>query len=113
TRPRPLLEPFVLLLSPFAPHMCEELWARLKHKKSLAYAPWPKFDPALCEENTVTMAMQVNDKLRATLDLPKGADQAAVQAAALADERVSRYVNGSAIRKVIHVKDKLLNLVVS
>jgi len=83
------------------------------HKESLAYAPWPRFDPALCEESTVTVAVQVNGKLRATLELPKGADQAAVQAAALADERVSRYVNGGAIRKVIHVKDKLLNLVVS
>jgi leucyl-tRNA synthetase len=113
TRPRALLEPFVLLLSPFAPHIGEELWSRLGHKESLAYAPWPKFDPELCEEDTVTVAVQVNGKLRATLDLPKGADQAAVQAAALADERVSRYVNGGAIRKVIHVKDKLLNLVVS
>jgi leucyl-tRNA synthetase len=112
-RPRPLLEPFVLLLSPFAPHLGEELWSRMGHRDSLAYAPWPKFDPALCEEDTVTVAVQVNGKLRATLDLPKGADQAAVQAAALADERVSRYVNGGAIRKVIHVKDKLLNLVVS
>jgi leucyl-tRNA synthetase len=112
-RPRTLLEPFVLLLSPFAPHLCEELWSKMGHKASLAYAPWPKFDPALCEESTVTVAVQVNGKLRATLELPKGADQAVVQAAALADERVSRYVNGASIRKVIHVKDKLLNLVVS
>jgi leucyl-tRNA synthetase len=112
-RPRRVLEPFVLLLSPFAPHVSEELWSRMGHRESLAYAPWPKFDPALCEDDTVTVAVQVNGKLRATLELPKGADQAAVQAAALADERVSRYVNGGAIRKVIHVKDKLLNLVVS
>jgi leucyl-tRNA synthetase len=112
-RPRALLQPFVLVLSPFAPHLCEELWSRIGHKESLAYAPWPRFDPALCEEDTVTVAVQVNGKLRATLDLPKGADQASVQAAALADERVSRYVNGGQIRKVIHVKDKLLNLVVS
>jgi leucyl-tRNA synthetase len=112
-RSRAVLEPFVLVLSPFAPHLCEELWSRMGHRESLAYAPWPRFDPALCEESTVTVAVQVNGKLRATLELPKGADQAAVQAAALADERVSRYVNGGAIRKVIHVKDKLLNLVVS
>ena len=112
-RPRAVLEPFVLLLSPFAPHLGEELWSRIGHKESLAYAPWPRFDAALCEESTVTVAVQVNGKLRATLDLPKGADQAAVQAAAMADERVSRYVNGGQIRKVIHVKDKLLNLVVS
>jgi leucyl-tRNA synthetase len=71
-RPRALLEPFVLVLSPFAPHLGEELWARMGHRESLAYAPWPKFDPALCEEDTVTVAVQVNGKLRATLDLPEG-----------------------------------------
>ena len=57
------------------------------------------------------MAVQVNGKLRATLELPRGAEQADVQAAALADERISRHVIGGTIRKVIHVKDKLLNLV--
>ncbi len=112
-RPRTLLEPFVLLLSPFAPHLGEELWQRLGHTESLAYAAWPTYDPARCIEDTVTVAVQVNGKLRATLDLPRGAEQADVQAAALADERVSRYVNGGAIRKAIYVKDKLLNLVVT
>jgi leucyl-tRNA synthetase len=113
TRPRAVLEPFVLTLSPFAPHLGEELWQRLGHAESLAYAPWPTYDPALLVEDTVTVAVQVNGKLRATLELPRGAEQADVQAAALADERVSRYVNGGTLRKVIHVKDKLLNLVVA
>src|SRR5262245_51349595 len=112
-RPKALLEPFVRLLSPFAPHLGEELWQRLGHAESLAYAAWPGYDPALCIEDTVTVAVQVNGKLRATLELPRGAEPAEVQAAALADERVSRYVNGGAIRKAIYVKDKLLNLVVS
>jgi leucyl-tRNA synthetase len=112
-RPRALLEPFVLLLSPFAPHLGEELWQRLGHAESLAYAPWPAFDPAKCVEDTVTVAVQVNGKLRATLDLPRGSEQAEVQAAALADERVSRYVNGATLAKAIYVKDKLLNLVVA
>jgi leucyl-tRNA synthetase len=111
-RPRALLEPFVLVLSPFAPHLSEELWSRMGHRESLAYAPWPAFDPALCVEDTVTVAVQVNGKLRATLELPRGAGQAAVQAAAVADARVARYLNGGAIRKAIYVKDKLLNLVV-
>jgi leucyl-tRNA synthetase len=112
-RPRGLLEPFVLVLSPFAPHLGEELWRRLGHAESLAYAPWPAFDPAKCVDDTVTVAVQVNGKLRATLDLPRGSAQADVQAAALADARISRYVNGAAIRKAIYVKDKLLNLVVA
>jgi leucyl-tRNA synthetase len=112
-RPKALLEPFVLVLSPFAPHLGEELWQRLGHRESLAYAPWPAFDPAKCIEDTVTVAVQVNGKLRATLELPRGAEQAQVEEAALADERIRRYVNGGALKKAIYVKDKLLNLVVA
>ena len=112
-RPRAAIEPFVLLLSPFAPHLGEELWNRLGHADSLAYAPWPAWDPARVVDETVTLAVQVNGKLRATLDLPRGADQAAAQAAAMADERVRRYLDGGELRKVIHVPDKLLNLVVT
>ena len=91
----------------------EELWLRLGHGESLAHAAWPTFDPALCADDTVTVAVQVNGKLRATLDLPRGAEQAAVQAAALADERVGRFVDGGTIRKAIYVQDRLLNLVVA
>jgi leucyl-tRNA synthetase len=112
-RPRTLLEPFVLVLSPFAPHLCEELWRKLGHKDSLAYAPWPAYDPALCIEDTVTVAVQVNGKLRATLEVARGAEQSTVQEAALADARVSKYMNGGTVRKAIFVKDKLLNLVVA
>jgi leucyl-tRNA synthetase len=112
TRPRAILEPFVLLLSPFAPHLGEELWHRLGHRQSLAYETWPSYDPARIVEDTVTLAVQVNGKLRATLDLPRGVDQQAAHAAALADERIRKYVNGAQVRKVIYVPDKLLNLVV-
>ncbi len=113
TRSRELLEPFVLVLAPFAPHLAEELWSRLGHTGTLSYEPFPAFDPALVVEDTVTVAVQVNGKLRATLDLPRGAEQAAVQEAAFADERVAKYVTGATIKKVIHVKDKLLNVVVA
>jgi leucyl-tRNA synthetase len=112
-RPRAVLERFMLVLAPFAPHLCEELWNRLGHAESLAYAPWPAFDPARVIEDTVTVAIQVNGKLRATLDLARGADQTAVHSAALADERIQRYVNGVEVRKVIFVPDKLLNIVVA
>jgi leucyl-tRNA synthetase len=112
-RPRALLEPFVLILSPFAPHLGEELWSRLGHPDTLAYEAWPAWDPALVVDETVTVAIQVNGKLRATLELARGTDREAAQAAALADERIQRYVNGSELRKVIHVPDKLVNLVVA
>jgi leucyl-tRNA synthetase len=112
-RPRVVLEPFMLVLAPFAPHLGEELWQRLGHGASLAHAPWPSYDAALCTVNSVTVAVQVNGKLRATLEPPRGAGQAEAQVAALADERDRRHVSGGALRKFIHVKDKLLNVVVT
>jgi leucyl-tRNA synthetase len=111
-RPRAVLEPFVLLLAPFAPHLGEELWNRLGHPETLAYEPWPAFDPKLVVEERVTVAVQINGKLRATLELPRGIAEAEVKSAALGDERVRRYVDGAEVRKVIYVPDKLLNLVV-
>ena len=93
TRPRAILEPFTLVLAPFAPHLAEELWSRLGHAVSLAYEPWPVYDPAFVVEDTVTVAVQVNGKLRATLKLPAGASQDIAREAALADERVRRFVD--------------------
>ena len=112
-RQRVLIEPFVLLLSPFAPHLCEELWQRLGHAESLAYEPWPVWDPALVVEDVVTVAVQVNGKLRATLDLARDTGEDVVRRAALADDRVKRFVDGAELRKVIFVSNKLLNLVVA
>ena len=111
-RPRTLVEPFVLLLAPFAPHLAEELWRRLRHQESLAYAPWPAWDPTLVLDESITLAVQVNGKLRATLELPRGIAQAEAQQAALRDERIRRYLDGAEVRKVIFVADKLLNLVI-
>jgi leucyl-tRNA synthetase len=111
-RPRSVVETLILLVAPFAPHLGEELWQRLGHGESLAYAPWPAWDPARVLEETVTVAVQINGKLRATLELPRDVAEAEARQAALADERVRRYVDGGELRKVIFVKNKLLNLVV-
>jgi leucyl-tRNA synthetase len=111
-RSRALIEPFVLILAPFAPHQAEELWSRLGHPESLAHADWPVWDPGLVVDEMVTVAVQVNGKLRATLELPRGSDESAARAAALADDRVRRYVNGGEIRKLVYVPDKLVSLVV-
>jgi leucyl-tRNA synthetase len=112
-RPRALLEPFVLVLAPFAPHIAEELWSKLGHRESLAYAPWPAWDPARVVEDNVTVAVQINGKLRGTVELRRGAGRDDAQQAARADERVRRYLDDAEIRKVIVVPDKLVNFVVT
>jgi leucyl-tRNA synthetase len=111
-RPRRVLESFVLLLSPFAPHLAEELWMTLGHPRSLAYEPWPAFDEALTRAKEIEVPVQVNGKLRAKITVPADIDEAGLQSAALADERIRALVEGKQVRKVIIVPRKLVNIVV-
>jgi leucyl-tRNA synthetase len=108
------VEALVPLIAPFCPHMAEELWSRLGREGSIFDgAAWPDFDPALCIEDTVTVAVQVNGKVRGTLELPRGTGQDEALAAARAEENVARFLDGAELRRVIHVQDRLLNLVVA
>ena len=111
-RPKAALEQLLLLLSPFAPHLSEELWQKLGHATSIALVPWPKFDPALLVEDSVEIMVQVNGKLRGKVVLPAGAAEAAVISAAKAAATVLPHLAGKAIRKEIYVPGKLVNLVV-
>jgi leucyl-tRNA synthetase len=107
------VRPLVIMLSPLAPHIAEELWERMGEEPSLFdTARWPSYDPALLEEAEVDIPVQVNGKLRATVRVGRGATQEVVQEAALRDENVRRHVESGDIRKVIHVPDRLINLVV-
>jgi leucyl-tRNA synthetase len=110
--PRDAAERFLLILHPWAPHIAEELWARLGHSTSLYGHPWPSYDPAALVVNTVTIAVQVNGKLRGTFDAPRGADRDTLLAAARVQENVARYLDGLAIIKEIVVPDKLVGFVV-
>ena len=117
TKPASVLREFLILLAPFAPHLAEELWDKLNSSlvtrhSSLAYAPWPKFDPALLVEDTLEIPVQVNGKLRVVIRVPADADNAAVEAAARASEKVQQFIVGKTIRKVIVVPKKLVNIVV-
>ena len=78
-RPRSALEPFVLLLAPYAPHIAEELWKALGHTNTLAYAPWPKFDPALAAADEISVPVQINGKKVAVLKGPATIDAAALE----------------------------------
>ena len=99
------------LLSPIIPHVCEELWNRLGHDASLSDEPWPQWDKEATAQDTVTVALQVNGKLRGTVDIPAGADKAAMEEAALADSSVQRHTAGLTVRKVVVVPGKLVNIV--
>jgi leucyl-tRNA synthetase len=107
------VEPLVVLVAPFAPHLAEELWARLGNEESIFQgANWPSFDPAKAAEDTVKIAVQVNGKLRGTVDVPAGTGQEAVEALARSQENVSRHLEGAAVRRVVFVPNRLLNFVV-
>jgi leucyl-tRNA synthetase len=112
-RPRSVLETFVLLLSPFAPHVSEELWAALGHKETLAYEPWPAYDEALTREETIEVPVQVNGKVRSRVVVPAGTGEADLREAALADERIRELTAGKQVRKVIIVPGRLVNIVVA
>ena len=112
-RPRSALNTFVLLLGPFAPHLAEELWRVLGHADSIAYEPWPTFDDALTRADEIEVPIQINGKLRGKVMVPAGIDQAALQAAALADPKIKALLEGKTIKKVIVVPGKLVNIVIA
>jgi leucyl-tRNA synthetase len=105
------------LLAPFAPHVAEELWHEVlgppARDRLLAEEPWPAFDAALTVADTVTIAVQVNGKLRGEVQVPAAAGEAEVRTAAEAEEKVSAYLTGKAVKKVVYVKGRLINYVVA
>jgi leucyl-tRNA synthetase len=112
TSPRAAVEPAVLMLAPLAPHLGEELWRRLGHGSSLAHGPFPTADPQYLVADTVQYPVQVNGKVRGHITVATDADNDALEAAALADEKVAAFLNGATPKKVIVVPGRLVNLVV-
>ena len=115
-RPDPLYrdvaEALVLMVSPFAPHLGEELWRRLGHDETIAYAPFPVADPALLVDDTVEYPVQVNGKVRGHITVPADATTDDVEAAALADPKVAAAVDGAVPKKVIVVPGRMVNVVI-
>ena len=112
TKPVAVLTPFLQLLQPFAPHLAEELWAKLSVPTALAYTAWPKFDPALLIETEIEMPVQVNGKFRDVIKVAADADNATIEAAALASAKVQQFIGGKAIKKVIIVPKRMVNIAV-
>jgi leucyl-tRNA synthetase len=109
--PRAVAEQLVLLVAPLAPHIAEELWARLGHERSLVHEDLPEADPAYLVDETVTCVVQIKGKVRARLEVPPAIGDAELEALALADEAVVRALNGAPVRKVIVRAPKLVNIV--
>ncbi len=103
---------FVRLLCPFAPHLCEEIWESLGEKKLCSLSPWPEYDERKTVDNTVEVAVQVNGKLRATVELPMNCPAPEAIAKAKADERVLPFIEGKTVIKEISVPNRIVNIVV-
>ncbi len=108
---REAVEAMLLLISPMAPHIAEELWSRLGNKELIAQAAWPVADEAVAQADEVTVVVQVNGKVRSQLSMPRDADKEEVERAALEDPKVKRHIEGKEVKKVIYVPGRLVNVV--
>ncbi|MBS0206039.1 MAG: leucine--tRNA ligase [Planctomycetes bacterium] len=111
-RPRAVMDPFVLLLSPFAPHLAEELWQLLGHSTTLAYEPWPAYDEQYLVEAELEIPVQINGKLRGKITVPADADAAIIEAAAMLDAGVAALLEGKSVVKTVVIPRKMVNFVV-
>ena len=109
--PNILYENLLKLLSPFVPHIAEEMWARMGYDSLIVTQPWPVGDKALAQDDIVTIAVQLCGKMRGTIEVAKDSDDEDVKKAALALENVARQVEGKEIKKIIVVKNRIVNIV--
>ena len=109
---REVLEPFLKILSPFAPHLCEELWSRMGHTESILWAEFPQWEEKYVVENTIQYPVQINGKVRTKIAAAADADKAAVEEIALSNEKVKEWMGDKTPRKVIVVPGRIVNIVV-
>ncbi len=110
--PRGAMEKFLILLSPFAPFITEELWSELGHKDSIFDQEWPKYNPEMIKEEEIELVVQVNGKLRDKIKVPADISEDEAKEKALASEKIKKYTDGKEVRKVVFVKGRLINIVV-
>jgi leucyl-tRNA synthetase len=111
-RPRKMMENFILILAPFAPHIAEEIWEKLGHTKSTAYEPWPIYDLDKCAESTVEVVLQINGKLRSKISVAKDTPNAELERLAFEDSNIKRYIDSKRVIKKIIIPNKLVNIVI-
>lgn len=111
-KPKFVVEQFVLILAPFAPHIAEELWQKLGHTDTLAYEPWPEYDRELVKEKEIELAVQVNGKIKDRIVVAADSDEERIKQKALACEKVKKALAGKEPKKIIVIKSRLVNIVV-
>jgi leucyl-tRNA synthetase len=111
SRPKAVLEPFLLLLSPFAPHLAEECWSRLGHSRSLAYEPWPEWDEQYLTEDEIEIIIQLKGKLKGRMTIPASLPREDYQSQVESHPDFEKWTAGLPVRKWIVVPEKLVNLV--
>ncbi|MGH7427964.1 MAG: class I tRNA ligase family protein, partial [Candidatus Methylomirabilaceae bacterium] len=105
------IDTLLMLLSPFAPHLCEELWERIGRMPGLFQTAWPVYDPAIIQAEEILVVVQVDGKVRGRVFLPAAATDGVMREAALANERVKGWLRGRSIKKVVTVPKRLVNIV--
>jgi len=105
------IESLIIMLSPFVPHIADELWETTGHEEMLLKHPWPGYNPKWAKETTVTIAVQVNGKVRAKIPMPKDTQKSDAKALALREQNVKRFIKDSPIKKVIYVPDRIINII--
>jgi leucyl-tRNA synthetase len=107
------METFLKLLSPFAPHLTEELWEKFGHTTSIFNESWPTFDPLLVVDDVIQMGVQVNGKVRGTISIAPGADESTVKELAYSEPNVMKWLEGKEVMKIIYVPGRIFNIVVT
>ena len=110
-RPKSVVEKFVLILAPFAPHIAEELWEKLGHKDSLVFEPWPEYDSELIKEKEIELAVQVNGKIKDRMVFSADADEELIKQKAIASEKVIAAMGGKPVKKIIVVKPRIVSII--
>jgi leucyl-tRNA synthetase len=111
TKPKSVIEKFVLILAPFAPHIAEELWEKLGHTNTLAYEPWPEYDKELVKEKEIELAVQVNGRIKDRIVVAADADEKQIESEALVSARVKAAMGGKPAKKIIVVKPRIVSII--
>ena len=112
-KPKAMMENFLLLLSPFAPHLAEELWEKLGHKESLVREKWPVYDPKLIEDEVIEIPIMVNGKVKSKINIPSGATESEVEKLVMKDEKILAAIQGKKIQQKKYIPKKIYTIAVS